>query len=46
MHGVDAYALPRHVTSSLVERLRAMPGLVAVGVRQTDKSTLVKGSVR
>jgi len=39
---VDTDTLPRLVTPSLAERLRAMPALVLTGARQTGKSTLAQ----
>jgi len=42
MHTMNEKPLPRHVTQSLVERLRAMPAVVVTGARQTGKSTLVR----
>lgn len=42
IHCMNTYALPRHVTSSLVERLNVMPALVVTGARQTGKSTLAQ----
>ena len=40
MHARDATTLPRLVTGSLKDRLRAMPVVVVTGARQTGKSTL------
>lgn len=42
IHCMNHYALPRHVTSSLVERLNVMPASVVTGARQTGKSTLAQ----
>ena len=42
MHGMNRSDLPRHVTSSLAARLRAMPAVVVSGARQTGKTTLAE----
>src|SRR5690554_6812168 len=42
IHGVNGNALPRLVSTELLERLEAMPALVLTGARQTGKSTLVR----
>jgi len=39
---MDVATLPRLVSSSLADRLRAMPAVVVTGARQTGKSTLAQ----
>ncbi len=42
IHTMKKRPVPRHVSQSLGERLRAMPAVVVTGARQTGKSTLVR----
>jgi len=42
IRGVETDPLPRLVTPTLAERLRAMPALVVTGARQAGKSTLAQ----
>lgn len=42
IHAMNARILPRHVTTTLRERLGIMPAVVVTGARQTGKSTLAQ----
>lgn len=42
IHGMEPTPLPRHLATSLAQRLRIMPAVVVTGARQTGKSTLAR----